>query len=244
MAEYVKSTNFASKDSLASGNPLKIVKGTEFDIEFNNISTAILSKADSSAVAGDLGLKANLISPAFSGTPTAPTAAVNTNTTQIATTAFVTAQIADDAPTKTGGGATGTWAVSITGNAATASNGGVTSVNGMTGAVSIASAGSPSTAQVLSATAGASAGAVGTYVFAKAAGSIASVSFGSTVAGSNLSPVSAASGISHTTASGSAVFFTDPAVLSGTWRAMGLYFQGVSDGNTTINGATLWLRIS
>ena len=37
---------------------------------------------------------APLASPALSGAPTAPTAAVNTNTTQIATTAFVVAQIA------------------------------------------------------------------------------------------------------------------------------------------------------
>ena len=37
---------------------------------------------------------APLASPALTGTPTAPTAAVNTNTTQLATTAFVIAQIA------------------------------------------------------------------------------------------------------------------------------------------------------
>ena len=80
MTSYVKSTNFASKDSLASGNPLKIIKGTEFDIEFNNIATAIDSKADTT-------------SPVFAGTPTAPTAASGTNTTQVATTAFVTAAL-------------------------------------------------------------------------------------------------------------------------------------------------------
>jgi hypothetical protein len=38
-------------------------------------------------------------------------------------------------PTRTGGDASGTWNISVTGNAATASNGGVTSVNGKTGAV-------------------------------------------------------------------------------------------------------------
>jgi len=38
-----------------------------------------------------VGTKAPLASPSLSGTPTAPTAAANTNTTQIATTAFVTA---------------------------------------------------------------------------------------------------------------------------------------------------------
>lgn len=57
---------------------------------------------------------------ALTGVTTAVTAAVGTNTTQVATTAFVNAEIAADAPTKTGGGASGTWPVAITGNAATA----------------------------------------------------------------------------------------------------------------------------
>lgn len=80
MSEYVKSTNFTSKDSLPQGNPLKIVKGTEIDAEFNNIAIAVATKAD-------------LISPIFVSTPTAPTAAYGTNTTQLATTAFVTAAL-------------------------------------------------------------------------------------------------------------------------------------------------------
>lgn len=78
MSNYVKSTNFASKDSLPLGDPAKIVKGTEIDTEFNNIATAVATKADT-------------LSPALTGTPTAPTAATITNTTQIATTAFVQA---------------------------------------------------------------------------------------------------------------------------------------------------------
>jgi hypothetical protein len=45
---------------------------------------------------------ARLASPTFTGTPAAPTAAVNTNTTQIATTAFVNAEIANDALGKSG----------------------------------------------------------------------------------------------------------------------------------------------
>ena len=80
MTDYVKSTNFTSKDSLASGNPLKIIKGTEFDIEFNNIAVAVATKAD-------------IISPTFSGTPAAPTATAGTSTTQLATTAFVIAAL-------------------------------------------------------------------------------------------------------------------------------------------------------
>lgn len=78
MSNYVKATNFTAKDSLPSGNSGKIVKGTELDTEFTAIASAISSKAD-------------LNSPALTGTPTAPTAAANTNTTQIATTAFATA---------------------------------------------------------------------------------------------------------------------------------------------------------
>ena len=46
MSDYSKTTNFASKDNLSSGNPLKIVKGTEIDTEFNNIATAIATKQD------------------------------------------------------------------------------------------------------------------------------------------------------------------------------------------------------
>lgn len=44
---------------------------------------------------------APVVSPALTGTPTAPTAAVGTNTTQIATTAYVNAEIAADRPFET-----------------------------------------------------------------------------------------------------------------------------------------------
>ena len=59
-------------------------------------------------------------SPAFTGTPTAPTALVGTNDTQLATTAFVNTQVADYAPSKTGIGASGTWGINISGSSATA----------------------------------------------------------------------------------------------------------------------------
>jgi hypothetical protein len=65
MTDYTKSTNFASKDSLPSGDPLKIVKGTEINTEFDNIATAVATKAD-------------LASPTFTGTVTIPTLAVTT----------------------------------------------------------------------------------------------------------------------------------------------------------------------
>ena len=81
MSDYTKSTDFASKDSLASGNAAKIVKGTEIDTEFNNIATAIATKAD-------------LASPGFSGSPTAPTQSTGDSSTKLATTAFVQAALA------------------------------------------------------------------------------------------------------------------------------------------------------
>lgn len=80
MASYTKATNFTVKDTLTSGDPNKIVKGTEIDTEFIAISSAIASKAD-------------LASPALTGIPTAPTAVSTTNTSQLATTAFVQSAI-------------------------------------------------------------------------------------------------------------------------------------------------------
>lgn len=40
MAAYVKLTNFASKDGLLSGNPLKVVTGAELDDEFNALASS------------------------------------------------------------------------------------------------------------------------------------------------------------------------------------------------------------
>ena len=80
MANYLKATDFAAKDALLSGDPNKIVKGTEINDEFDFIQTAVNSKA-------------NIQSPAFTGTPTAPTATSGNNTTQIATTAFVNNEV-------------------------------------------------------------------------------------------------------------------------------------------------------
>lgn len=51
MSDYTKSTNFATKDNLTPGDPLKIVRGTEIDTEFNNIATAIATKTDNASAA-------------------------------------------------------------------------------------------------------------------------------------------------------------------------------------------------
>tara|TARA_R110002167_G_scaffold1007_5_gene4445 strand:+ start:5671 stop:6369 length:699 start_codon:yes stop_codon:yes gene_type:complete len=77
MSNYTKATDFASKDALLTGDPLKIVNGTELNDEFNAIQTANNTKA-------------NTNSPTLTGAPSSPTASAGTNSTQLATTAFVT----------------------------------------------------------------------------------------------------------------------------------------------------------
>ena len=80
MSNYVKATNFTAKDSLPTGNSGKIIRGTEIDTELTAVASAVSSKAD-------------INSPTFTGTPAAPTATSVTNTTQVATTAFVQAVV-------------------------------------------------------------------------------------------------------------------------------------------------------
>jgi hypothetical protein len=55
MTAYTKTTNFAAKDSLLVGNPAKVIKGTEHNVEYDNIATSVNSKANTS-------------SPTFTGT--------------------------------------------------------------------------------------------------------------------------------------------------------------------------------
>ena len=80
MSNYTVTTNFGEKDSLPSGNAAKVIKGSEFTTEFNNIATASATKAD-------------LASPTFTGTVTIPTATITTANT---TTANITTANCDN----------------------------------------------------------------------------------------------------------------------------------------------------
>jgi len=51
MADYTKTTNFTAKDGLSTGDPLKLIKGSYFDTEFDAIATAITSKYDTNDIA-------------------------------------------------------------------------------------------------------------------------------------------------------------------------------------------------
>ena len=84
MADYTLAVSWSGKDALADSDASKVISGDDFHTEFTTVQTAVNSKA-------------NTASPTLTGTPAAPTAAVATNTTQLATTAFVRAEIANRA---------------------------------------------------------------------------------------------------------------------------------------------------
>ena len=113
MTNYVKSTNFATKDNLASGDPLKIVKGTEINTEYDNIAIAVATKADTA-------------SPTFTGTVTIPTLAL---TNDLAVTDGGTgASTATDARTNLSAAKSG-------------ANSDITSISGLTTALTVAQGG-------------------------------------------------------------------------------------------------------
>ena len=64
-------------------------------------NTSDINKPISNDTQTALDLKANVVNAVLTGIPTAPTAPVGTNTTQLATTAFVNAEIANDTYSKT-----------------------------------------------------------------------------------------------------------------------------------------------
>lgn len=74
----------------------RTVAETKADLSLDNVTnTSDANKPVSTAQQTALDLKANLASPTLTGTPAAPTATLGTSTTQIATTAFVQAEIDD-----------------------------------------------------------------------------------------------------------------------------------------------------
>jgi len=95
MSNYSKTTDFAAKDALTTGNANKIVKGTEIDDEFDALQTAVNSKADvnnttftGSTTIPSVNCNGGAIDGTVIGADTAA-AVTGTNNTQLATTAFV-----------------------------------------------------------------------------------------------------------------------------------------------------------
>ena len=75
MSNYTIAVPWSGKDALSDSDPAKVISGSDFNTEFTTVQTAINSKADINGSATE----------SFSAT----TASAGTNTTQVATTAFV-----------------------------------------------------------------------------------------------------------------------------------------------------------
>ena len=79
MSNYTIAVAWSGKDALADSNANKVISGADFNTEFTAVQTAVNTKADLNGSASE----------AFSAT----TASANTNTTQVATTAYVQTEI-------------------------------------------------------------------------------------------------------------------------------------------------------
>lgn len=67
MSDYTPATNFTAKDNLITGNPSKLIKGSEIQAELNALAAAIASKSDITYVdAQILIVNALIASTAFS----------------------------------------------------------------------------------------------------------------------------------------------------------------------------------
>ncbi|MHA8083915.1 beta strand repeat-containing protein, partial [Aquirufa sp. A-Brett2-15D] len=94
----VSSTTIATLPTSVAANSASITSLTNSIVSNTSSLTSytdIIASNTSSitSIVADLALKATINSPSFTGTPTAPTAAPGTSTTQLATTAFVSTMI-------------------------------------------------------------------------------------------------------------------------------------------------------
>ena len=79
MSNYTIAVAWSGKDSLSDSDAAKVISGADFNTEFTAVQTAVNTKADLNGSASE----------AFSAT----TASADTNTTQVATTAYVQTEI-------------------------------------------------------------------------------------------------------------------------------------------------------
>lgn len=86
MTDYTKITDFAAKDTLPTGSAGKIIRGSEFETEFDNISTAIATKAD---IDGQTMTNVDIDSGAIDGT------AIGANSASTGAFSSLTATTAD-----------------------------------------------------------------------------------------------------------------------------------------------------
>jgi hypothetical protein len=80
MSNYTIAVNWSGKDALSDSDAAKVISGADFNTEFTTVQTAVNTKANINGSSVE----------SFSAT----TATAGTNTTQVASTAFVTAAVA------------------------------------------------------------------------------------------------------------------------------------------------------
>lgn len=113
----------STRDVAATGDAsaIQVVKGDDTRLTNSRTPTAhaashasggsdavTLAQSQITNLTTDLAAKANLASPTFTGTPAAPTPVADTNTTQVATTAYVVGQAGSAMPLVNGTAAVGT----------------------------------------------------------------------------------------------------------------------------------------
>lgn len=127
MANYIKATNFAIKDSLTTGDPAKVVKGTEIDTEFTAIESAVASKRDTATAVALASEVSGTLPVANGGTgQTSASAAIN---------ALVPTQTGNSGKVLSTNGSAVSW-VSASGNVAgpvSSTNTGIVLFNGTSG---------------------------------------------------------------------------------------------------------------
>ena len=97
MSHYTIAVNWSGKDALSDSDAAKVISGSDFNTEFTTARTAINSKADTNGSASEDFASNNATvagTLTVTGVPTIPTASQGTNTTQAASTAFVTTAVA------------------------------------------------------------------------------------------------------------------------------------------------------
>jgi len=93
MSNYTLAVNWSGKDALSDSDAAKVISGSDFNTEFTTVRTAVNSKADTNGSASEDFASNNATvagTLTVTGVPTIPTASAGTNTTQAASTAFVT----------------------------------------------------------------------------------------------------------------------------------------------------------
>lgn len=123
---YTGTASSTTETQTVAANDVYYYDGTNWILQVNSQREVTFASitgqpTDNTNLATALGNKADLVSPTFTGTPIAPTAANGTNTTQIATTAFVQNAIASASltlavnnPALTASGGLCTWTITNT----------------------------------------------------------------------------------------------------------------------------------